>query len=203
MIDSLYHLHMDVSANISEQVETAVGSKRPRDEMNLKYMWHLRLGHIGEERINKLDKDGLLGSLTSESYPVCESCLQEKLTKLPFVGQGERATEILSLIHTDVCGPFDVHVRGGYLYFITFTDDYSRYGYVYLMKHKSETFEKFKELRYEVEKQTEKSIKVLRSDRRGEYFSGEFLNYLKENGIVSQWTPPRTPQLNGVSERRN
>ena len=71
------------------------------------------------------------------------------------------------------------------------------------MRHKSEAFEKFKKFRHEVEKQIEKPIKVLRSDRGGEYLSREFLDYLKNNGIVCQWTPPGTPQLNGVSERRN
>ena len=54
-----------------------------------------------------------------------------------------------------------------------------------------------------MEKQTSKNIKILRSDRGGEYLSNEFLDYLKEYGILSQWTPPGTPQLNGVSERRN
>ena len=93
--------------------------------------------------------------------------------------------------------------RGGFRYFITFTDDLSRYGYVYLMRHKSDSFEMFKRYRNEVEKQTGKKIKILRSDRGGEYLSSEFLTYLKENGILSQWTPPMTPQLNGVSERRN
>ena len=86
------------------------------------------------------------------------------MTKLPFVGHGERATDLLVLAHTDVCGPFDVQARGNFIYFITFTDDLSRYGYVYLMRHKSEAFEKFKEFRHEVEKQIEKFIKVLRSD---------------------------------------
>jgi hypothetical protein len=93
--------------------------------------------------------------------------------------------------------------RNGYSYFITFTDDYSRYGYVYLMRHKSESFEKFKEFKAEVENQLNKSIKALRSDRGGEYLSYEFITYLKECGIVSQLTPPGTPQWNGVSERRN
>ena len=74
---------------------------------------------------------------------------------------------------------------------------------MYLMKHKFEDFEKFKEFRHEVEKQTDKSIKVRRSDRRDEYLSRKFLRYLKDNGIVSQWLPPEIPQLNGVSERRN
>ena len=54
-----------------------------------------------------------------------------------------------------------------------------------------------------MEKQTKHNIITLRSDRGGEYLNGEFLDYLKENGIVSQWTPLYTPQLNGVSERRN
>ncbi|KAM1830023.1 hypothetical protein ACFX14_022770 [Malus domestica] len=74
---------------------------------------------------------------------------------------------------------------------------------MYLMKYKSESFERFKEFKNEVEKQTGKQIKILRSDRGGEYLSNEFLDYLKECGIVSQWTPPGTPQHNGVSERRN
>ncbi|KAL0349709.1 UNVERIFIED_CONTAM: hypothetical protein Sradi_4120100 [Sesamum radiatum] len=71
------------------------------------------------------------------------------------------------------------------------------------MRYKSETFEKFKEYRLEVENQTGHKIKALKSDRGGEYLSGEFMDYLKENGILSQWTPPGTPQLNSVAERRN
>ena len=99
-----------------------------------------------------MEKSELLSSLTFESYPVCESFFQGKMTKLPFVGHGERATDLLALVHTDVCGPFDVPARGNYVYFITFTDDMSRYGYVFLMKHKSKAFERFKEFRHEVEK---------------------------------------------------
>ena len=125
------------------------------------------------------------------------------MTKLSFVGHGERATDLLALVHTDVCGPFDVPARGNYVYFITFIDDISRYGYVFLIKHKSEAFERFKEFRHEVEKQTRKPIKVLRSNRGGEYLSQKFLDYLKDNGIVSQWTLPGTPQLNGILEWRN
>ncbi|KAK8624779.1 hypothetical protein V6N13_089665 [Hibiscus sabdariffa] len=84
--------------------------------------------------------------------------------------------------------------RGGYQYFITFTDDFSRYGYIYLMRHKSEALEKFKEFKNEVQNQHGKSIKALRSDRGGEYLSQDFDKLLKECGIVSQLTPPSTPQ---------
>ncbi|PPZ05609.1 hypothetical protein C5P41_24865, partial [Escherichia coli] len=168
-----------------------------------KYIWHLRLCHVAEDRIAKLEKMGILSSLGSEPTPTCESCLQGKMTRSPFVGQGLRAENILELIHSDVCGPFKEMARGGFHYFITFTDDKSRFGYLYLMKYKHESFEKFKEFKSEVENQTGKSIKALRSDRGGEYLSTEFDEYLREHGIVSQLTPPGTPQLNGVSERRN
>ena len=125
------------------------------------------------------------------------------MTKSPFTGQSERATELLGIIHSDVCGPLTVEARGGYSYFITFTDDFSRYGYIYLMRHKSKTFDKFKEFRNEVHNMLGKSIKALWSDRGGEYLSSGFSEYLKKYGIVSQLTPPYTPQHNGVSERRN
>ncbi|KAK8999927.1 hypothetical protein V6N11_082065 [Hibiscus sabdariffa] len=97
----------------------------------------------------------------------------------------------------------NTQARGGFQYFIIFTDDFSTYGYIYLMRHKSEELEKFKEFKNEVQNQHGKSIKALRSDRGGKYLSQDFDELLKECGIVSQLTPPGTPQWNGVSERRN
>ena len=92
--------------------------------------------------------------------------------------------------------------RGGFRYFITFTDDLSRYVYVYLMKHKSESFELFKIFKSEVENQLGKKIKALRSDRGGEYLILEFDDHLKECGIVSQLTPLGTPQWNGCKSSK-
>ena len=71
---------------------------------------------------------------------------------------------MLELVHSDVCGPMSTQARGGYEYFITFIDDYSRFGYVYLMKQKFEAFEKYKEFKAEVENQLGKHIKAIRSD---------------------------------------
>ena len=71
------------------------------------------------------------------------------------------------------------------------------------MRWKSETFEKFKEFKAEVENQLGKRIKAIRSDRRGKYLLGNFKDYLIQNGILSQLTAPRTPQQNGVAKRRN
>ena len=96
-----------------------------------------------------------------------------------------------------------VDARGKYRYFLTLTDDLSTYGYMYLIKHKSGTFENFKEFQSEVENHCNKKTKFLRSDRGGEYLSYEFGLHLKQCGIVSQLTPPGTPQRYGVSERSN
>ncbi|KAK1618948.1 hypothetical protein QYE76_024465 [Lolium multiflorum] len=166
-----------------------IDAKRIKLNDNSTYMWHCRLGHIGVKRMKKLHTDGLLESLDFESLDRCEACLMGKMTKTPFSGIMERATDLLEIIHTDVCGPMSVASRGGYRYVLTFTDDLSRYGYIYFMKHKSETFEKFKEFQSEVENQRNKKIKFLRSDRGGEYLSYEFGMHLKKCGILSQLTP--------------
>ena len=129
--------------------------------------------------MKKLHADGLL-----ESLDACEPCLMGKMTKTLFSGTMERATDLLEIIYTDVCGPMSVEARGRYRYFLTFTDDLSRYGYIYLKKCKSETFEKFKEFQSEVENH-HKKIKFLRFDHRGENLSYEFYLHLKQCGIVS------------------
>ena len=79
----------------------------------------------------------------------------------PFKAKGYRAKEVLDLVHMDLYGPMSTSARGGFEYFITFIDDYSRYGYIYLMRHKSEAFEKLKEVKTEVENHRGKSIKSL------------------------------------------
>ena len=103
------------------------------------------------------------------------------MTKQPFNVKGIRAQDLLELVHTDVCGPMSTLAKGGYEYFITFTDDYSRYGYVCLMRWKFEVFEKFKEFRAKVENQLGKHIKAIRFDQGGEYLLGDFKDYLTQN----------------------
>ena len=142
--------------------------------------------HNGIKRMKKLHVDGSLDSLIFEKFETCEPCLLGKMTKTPFSETMERATNLLEIIHTDVCGPMSIKARGKYRYFLNFTDNLSRYGYIYLMKHKSETFEKCKEFQSEVENHRDKKIKFLRSDRGDKYLSYEFGIQLKQCGIVSQ-----------------
>ncbi|GJX87871.1 retrotransposon protein, putative, ty1-copia subclass [Tanacetum coccineum] len=148
-------------------------------------------------------RDGVLQPTHDESLEKCKSCISGKMARKPFSHQVERAKDLLGLIHTHVCGPFRIVSRKGASYFITLTDDFSRYGYVYLMKHKQDVFETFKVFQNEFENQLGKKIKVIQSDQGGEYLSHKFVNHMKSYGIVSQLTPPYTPQHNGVSERRN
>ena len=74
------------------------------------------------------------------------------MIKSYFKRKCEQASDVLGLIYSDVCGPMNIAIRGGYYYFVTFTNDLSRYGYVYLMKYKSELFKMFKRFCSEVEK---------------------------------------------------
>nr|GEW76102.1 hypothetical protein [Tanacetum cinerariifolium] len=90
----------------------------------------------------------------------------------------------------DVCGPLRHVSRKGPSYFLTFTDDFSRYGYVYLLKHKHEVFENFKVFKSEVELQLGKKIKALRFDRGGEYLSQEFKDYLNMVRTMFNLTTP-------------
>ena len=83
------------------------------------------------------------------------------MTRRAFTVKGYRAKKQLELVHSDLCGPMTIQARGGFEYFITFIDDYSRYGYIYLMRRKSEAFEKFKEYRAETEKRLNKCFKTL------------------------------------------
>ena len=142
--------------------------------VNQTQLWHLRLGHINLNRIHRLVTSGHLSPLDVNALPVCELCLEGKMTMRPFKAKGYKAKEVLDLVHTNLCGPMSTSARGRYEYFITFIDDYSRYEYIYLMRHKSETFKIFKEYKAKVENLHGKSIKSLRSDHRGEYLLGEF-----------------------------
>ena len=115
-------------------------------------------------------------------------------------GVSYKAKKPLELVHTDFCGPMRTQSIGHSDYFLTFIDDYSRKTWVYFLKKKSETFSKFKEFKALVENQSDRQIKVLRSDRGGEYDSKALHEYCKQHGIRIQFTTRYTPQQNGVAK---
>ena len=89
------------------------------------------------------------------------------------------------------------------MYFVTFIDDYTKKVWVYFMRHKSETFAKFKLWKAEVENQTERKIKCLRSDNGTEYTDSRFMELCEQHGIKRHFTIRKIPQQNGVAERMN
>ncbi|XP_020112140.1 uncharacterized protein LOC109726761 [Ananas comosus] len=151
--------------------------------------WHARLGHIGQEKMARLARECLLGSLAKLSLPPCESCLAGKACRKPF-GKACRATHPLELVHSDICRPMNVRARHDTYYFLTFIDDYSRYSSVYLLSHRSEALDYFKRFLVEVENQTERTLKVLRTDRGREYLSDQFIELCEKKGIRRQLTIP-------------
>nr|GEV73642.1 hypothetical protein [Tanacetum cinerariifolium] len=143
--DGIYEIDMhNLYTNVSSMFNAS--NKKAKHALDSFYLWHYRLGHINKKRMDKLQRDGILQPTYDESLEKCKSCISGKMARKPFSHQVERAKDLLGLIHTDVCGPFRTMSREGASHFITFTDDFSRYGYVYLMKHKHEVFETFKDL---------------------------------------------------------
>ncbi|GKE17401.1 putative RNA-directed DNA polymerase, partial [Tanacetum coccineum] len=149
----------------------AILQQENKHNLDSTFLWHCRLGHINKKRIEKLLHDGLLKSIDDESFNVCVSCISGKMARNPFTHASERADDLLGIIHSDVCRPFRTTSRDGANYYVTFTDNFSRYGYVYLIQHNHEVFGMFKTFQNEVENQLGKTIKALRSDRGGEYLS--------------------------------
>jgi hypothetical protein len=112
-------------------------------------LWHCRLGHISRGRIEHLVKESILLSLEFSDLDQCVDCIKGKYVKQSKNG-AKRSTRVLEIIHTNICGPFPLMSVDGFDLFITFTDDFSRYGYIYPIKEKSEVLVKFNIFKAEV-----------------------------------------------------
>ena len=117
---------------------------------------------------------GLLPNCTKDNMHKCETCVESKFASKSYKSVIKRSNELLELIHTDLGDFKSIPSRGGKNYYITFIDDSSRYCYVYLIHSKDESLSMFKTYKAEVENQLDKKIKILRSDRGGEYESNAF-----------------------------
>jgi transposase InsO family protein len=159
-----------------------------------------------------LIKNGILILLDFSNSDYCIDCIKGKYAKQVKKGEAKQGAGVLEIVHTDICGPFPVKSMDGFDSFITFTDDFSCYGYIYPIKERSEALDKFKIFKAEVENQHNIKIKLVRSDRGEEYYGrhtpygqvpGPFARFLQKNGIVAQYSMPEDPQQNGVAERCN
>jgi hypothetical protein len=134
-------------------------------------LWHERMGHIGEKGLRAMHNKGMVEDFPECNLEVdfCEHCIYGKQSRVRFPSGATRENGILELVHSDVFGPVSVPSLGGSMYYVSFIDDFSRKTWIYFLRKKSEVFEKFKEFKSLVENQTDKKIKVLRTDNGGEF----------------------------------
>ncbi|KAJ9547314.1 hypothetical protein OSB04_019857 [Centaurea solstitialis] len=161
-------------------------------------LWHARLGHVNFRRMFEMSKYGLIPPFDI-GVEKCKTCMLTKITKQPFQSV-IRKSNLLDLIHSDLCDFHATPSLGNKKYVVTFIDDSSRFCYVYLLHSKDEALEKFKIYKTEVELQLGVPVKCLRTDRGGEYMDPL---YFQSVGIIHETTAPYTPQQNGVAERKN
>jgi hypothetical protein len=164
-------------------------------------LWHERLGHLNMASLKELD--AMVDGMNLKEVPlhhICEGCVKGKHQRTSFPKDGAtRASQLLEIVHTDVCGPMKTTSHGGAQYFLTFIDNFSRKTHVYLLQAKGEVFEKFKQYKALVENEIGHKIKVLRSDNGGEFVSKKFDAFLAECGIQRQTSAPYSSQQNGVA----
>ena len=168
--------------------------------------WHARLGHIGTESMKLMIRRELVLGIpyVDVEKEICESCLKGKQARQVFPqATSYRAEKVLELIHGDLCGPINPQTAGQNRYIFVLIDDYSRYMWSILLREKGEAFEKFRKFKAIIEQETKTMIRVFRTDRGGEFTSGEFREFCEKAGIERHLTAPYTPQQNGVVERRN
>jgi hypothetical protein len=156
-------------------------------------LWHKRLGHLHFKALPDLQNMVCgMPSISLSKNEICKGCML-----------GNRAHSILDLVHSDVYGSMSSPSLNGCLYYVIFIDDYSRKCWICFLKAISDTFDKFKEYKSFIEKQTGKHIRTLRTGNGGEFESLQFEDFCKEAGIKRHLTVPYNPQQNGVVERKN
>jgi hypothetical protein len=175
--------------------------------MTLSFMPYFKGGGI-----ECLIKEEILASLYFTDLDHCVDCIHEKYVKHIKNSGATRSLGVLEIIHTNICDPLIVRLIDGFNSFITFTNDFSRYRYIYPIRERSEVVDKFKIFKVEVKNQYNAKIKVVRSDRGREYYwrhilygqiPGPFAKKLEENDIVAQYLLPYKPQQNGVAGSQN
>lgn len=168
-------------------------------------LWHRRLGHLSVPSMAHLINDCLVEGVKDDvrnTLAKCEPCMMGKMTRQPFSNTRPKTSRPLERIHSDVCGPMNEDLEGN-RYYVSFLDDYTHLTMTFLMKKKSEVFEKFKTFHARVQSHFKERLEYFRCDGGGEYKSKEFQSYMREHGITIEYTAAYNPELNGVSERLN
>ena len=170
-------------------------------------LWHRRLGHASIELLSKLNRNEHVRGLPNLKYEkgkLCDACQLGKLHRSSFNAKPVISTKyVLELLHLDLFGEMDVVSLGGSKYVFVVVDDYSRYTWVIFLSNKSDAFNEFAKLCRRIQNEKRLAIKEIRSDHGGEFENSSFTNWCDKYGIHHNFSAPRTPQQNGVVERKN
>jgi hypothetical protein len=170
---------------------------------------HRRMGHIATNVVKHLVVKGLVTRIrlkdSPEPFTHCNLCVYAKAQRqsIPDIREGPHATEYGAEVHSDVWGPSKIATLAGRRCYVSFTDDFTHETHLYLLKKKSEVFGIYRDYEAWCRAQCNAPIKILRSDRGGEYLGEAFIRHLKAAGTVQKLTVHDTPQQNGVTERLN
>ncbi|KAJ1519794.1 hypothetical protein ONE63_005047 [Megalurothrips usitatus] len=166
-------------------------------------LWHKRLGHIGARKLKILREKTEDVKFSNVNEELCVPCALGKQCRQSFPRVlYPRVSEILDLVHADLCGPLPLSF-GGAKYVLTIVDDYSRFVRVYFLATKNQSRDRIKEFVTECETQKGKTLKVFRSDNGGEFVNKNLTAFFKSKGIIQQRSVRFTLEQNGVAERQN
>ncbi|GJS41932.1 putative ribonuclease H-like domain-containing protein [Tanacetum coccineum] len=200
--DNMYSF--DMKNIVPKDSLTCLVAKATSEESML---WHRRLGHINFKNINKLVKENLVRDLPLKRFEndqTCVACLKGKQHRASCKTKAfNPITKPLFMLHMDLFGPTFVSSLMHKKYCLVVTDDYSRFSWVFFLTTKDETSEILKIFIKEVENLVDKKVKIIRSDNGTEFKNKVMDDFCREKGIKREYSVARTPQQNGVAERKN
>ncbi|GJX37382.1 retrovirus-related pol polyprotein from transposon TNT 1-94 [Tanacetum coccineum] len=171
------------------------------------WLWHRRLSHLNFDYINLLSKKDIVIGLPKLKYVkdhLCSSCEVSKAKRSSFKSKTVPSSKgRLNLLHMDLCGPMRVASINGKKYILVIVDDYSRYTWTLFLRSKDETPEVLKDFLTMIQRNLQAPVISVRTDRGTEFLNKTLNAFFKEEGIEHQTSTPRTPEQNGVVERRN
>ncbi|XP_073133712.1 uncharacterized protein [Henckelia pumila] len=170
-------------------------------------LWHQKLGHAKFKALKKLSKfEAVHGmpNLTSGVPYVCGPCQKGKQTQVSHpVLQDFETTRCLELLHMDLMGSMEIEIYGGKRYSLVCVDDFSRYSWVSFLREKSETFDTFEKLMKRITNLYNLKVVKIRTDHGKEFENSLFDQFCEKEGISHEYSAPKTPQQNGIAERKN
>ncbi|GKE08058.1 putative ribonuclease H-like domain-containing protein, partial [Tanacetum coccineum] len=196
--------NVDMNNIVHKECLTCLVAKATLDKSML---WHTRLGHVNFKTINKLVKDNLVKGLPIKRFEndqTCVACPKGKQHKASCKSKIQNSiTQPLFMLHMDLFGPTFVSSLMNKKYCLVVTDDYSRFTWVFFLASKDETSGILKSFITEIENLVDKKVKIIRCDNGTEFKNRVMSEFCEKKGIKKEFSIARTPQQNGVAERRN